>query len=35
MEEQNMTTDEQGALAAVHYAGIQKKLNEESWNDRA
>ncbi len=35
MEEQNMSTDEQGALAAVHYAGIQKKLNEESWNDRA
>ena len=28
MEEQNMSTDEQGALAAVHYAGIQKKLNE-------
>lgn len=30
-----LSTDEKSALAAVQSAGLQKKLNEESWNDRA
>ena len=35
MADTNMTTDEQSALAAVHAASLQKKQNEDSWNDRA
>lgn len=35
MEHTNMSTDEQSALAAVHAASLQKKQNEESWNNRA
>jgi len=32
---EGFSTDEQGALAAVKLAGIQKQLNAESWGDHA